>query len=479
MTEQKKPRTKTRRTRSSHPGVVMVKRVNPDGEVVWRARFTDPDTGRLCFVLLDPVALPNKTERRKWAGMKAKNLAIRRMELLAGEPRRTTTPIDAALNDYLVTFAARPGSSPKTVVTYRRNVELFTAFVRARGVEFVEQVTQGHLAAFKESEIRRRKQVITKAVKRGTRVQTSEPRAAATVNCNLRAVATFLNDQRRQQRTPYLNRDVIAESLKELVTPRPRPAPLKPWECRRLLEAALAHDRATYKITRFEHAQDPSAVAVNETRRYAPIAPFVALMLLTGMRLGEALNLRWSDVHLDAKNERGEPTGQIRLEWAATKTRRARWLDLGVSPWLRSMLARMRLRAGETGFVFGGDTPMAAFRAENARRRMIRPFDAPTFDWKKLRKTCGSYLANSPGLWGAASVFRTAIQLGHSVAVSERHYLGVISGISSEAHALEDAMEIRGTLAEVLRELEGEHRLADRVSDVVELGWGDWSTHVA
>src|SRR5262249_4107158 len=64
VANEKTTRKKTRRTRSSHPGVVLVKRVNPDGEVVWRARFTDPDTGRLCFVLLDPEALPNKTERR-------------------------------------------------------------------------------------------------------------------------------------------------------------------------------------------------------------------------------------------------------------------------------------------------------------------------------------------------------------------------------------------------------------------------------
>ena len=37
----------TRRTRSPHPGVIVFKRMLPSGCVQWRARFRDPDTGRL------------------------------------------------------------------------------------------------------------------------------------------------------------------------------------------------------------------------------------------------------------------------------------------------------------------------------------------------------------------------------------------------------------------------------------------------
>ena len=71
---------------------------------------------------------------------------------------------------------------------------------------------------------------------------------------------------------------------------------------------------------------------------------------------------------------------------------------------------------------------------------MMKTYGAPTFDWQLLRSTCGTYLTNAPGIFNAATVFMSAKQLGHSVAVAERHYLGVHRGIPREAHTLEAAM---------------------------------------
>jgi hypothetical protein len=45
----------------------------------------------------------------------------------------------------------------------------------------------------------------------------------------------------------------------------------------------------------------------------------------------------------------------------------------------------------------------------------------------------------------------SAPQLGHSVAVAERHYLGVHRGIPKDAHTLEAAMQIEDTMRDVLR----------------------------
>jgi hypothetical protein len=59
-----------------------------------------------------------------------------------------------------------------------------------------------------------------------------------------------------------------------------------------------------------------------------------------------------------------------------------------------------------------------------------------------LRSTCATYLTNAPGIFGAATVFMSARQLGHSVMVAEKHYLGVHRGIPKEAHSLEAAMQI-------------------------------------
>ena len=56
-------------------------------------------------------------------------------------------------------------------------------------------------------------------------------------------------------------------------------------------------------------------------------------------------------------------------------------------------------------------------------------YGAPDFDWQMLRSTCATYLTNAPGIFGAATVFLSARQLGHSVTVAECHYLGVHRGI--------------------------------------------------
>jgi hypothetical protein len=66
-----------------------------------------------------------------------------------------------------------------------------------------------------------------------------------------------------------------------------------------------------------------------------------------------------------------------------------------------------------------------------------------------LRSTCGTFLANAPGIFGGASAYRDARQLGHTVLVAEKHYLGVVH-VAPEAKALEDAVRVSAKLCEAL-----------------------------
>ena len=59
-----------------------------------------------------------------------------------------------------------------------------------------------------------------------------------------------------------------------------------------------------------------------------------------------------------------------------------------------------------------------------------------------MRSTCATYLTNAQGIFGSATVFMSARQLGHSVMVAERHYLNVHRGIARDARTLEAAMQI-------------------------------------
>lgn len=71
---------------------------------------------------------------------------------------------------------------------------------------------------------------------------------------------------------------------------------------------------------------------------------------------------------------------------------------------------------------------------------MVADFGAPEFTWHLLRATTATYLTCSQGIWGSATVFMSARQLGHSVAVAEKHYLGNHRGVPKDAHTLEAAM---------------------------------------
>jgi integrase len=101
--------------------------------------------------------------------------------------------------------------------------------------------------------------------------------------------------------------------------------------------------------------------------------------------------------------------------------------------------------------------------ASEARRRLIDDYGAPPFQWSTrnsrpgsrsfptLRSTCGSYLACAPSIYKGSSATLAAAQLGHSVQVAERHYIGTLRRIPTSATTLEAAMEIEDMMREIPR----------------------------
>lgn len=71
-------------------------------------------------------------------------------------------------------------------------------------------------------------------------------------------------------------------------------------------------------------------------------------------------------------------------------------------------------------------------------------------NFQALRRTCGTYLTNAPGIFGSASAYRSAKQLGHSVQVAEKYYVDVARGIRREARTLEAAMQIEEQMKKVI-----------------------------
>ncbi|MCE9635430.1 MAG: tyrosine-type recombinase/integrase [Planctomycetes bacterium] len=448
---------RTRRKRSSHPGVVLLARRLPVSGTAWRARFRDPDTGRTIYRTLDPQACSTADTRKEFAVFLSRTLANRRTAIACGAPTITSTPFVSAVASYFATGEAR--LRPATLLTYRESVALFTDWAKRNGLRDVEAIAPAHLSEFRETMIARRatKSVPGRAV--GTKVSRTVPLRPASVNHHLRAVSAFLNWARRLGKTPRLNRDTIAEGLARLAMPAPQPTPLTTQQVRDLIAAAMRHDGTTWALTRAEHAADAMAEGVHRTPRYRAVAPLVVFSLLTGCRIGEAIRLRWSDVDLNAPDADRNPVGEVRLDATATKTHTARRVGLEVAPRLRALLATMKLRARGEPFVFGGAAALPQWDADNARDRLVAQFGAPAFTFQRLRQTAGTFLTNAPGIFGAASAFLSAKQLGHSVTIAERHYVGLVRGIPRDARTLDDAMQIADALDAVVAITRGEASL--------------------
>lgn len=430
-------RQRKRRIRTAHPGVKLKRMRRKKGET-WVARFVDTDTGREKQESLTALGLTDEDTRRAWAIQKSENLRARAAALASGAAKRTETALADAVNLYLNHRA--PEVEPATYKAYSDAARDFSAWAQPRGLAFTESITPAHLLDFRTAFLNRPKlaQASGKGIGRGARKEVKVRRAPVTLNKALRSLKTILNYWRARGITPNLNGDTISDSLKPVRGIKSLPVFLKAKYCRELLEAAMRHDAERYDLTRQERAGDGTP---GSTRCYTPIAPYIVVALLGGFRSHELASLRWRDIDLEAK--------EITLDARSTKTKQARRITLTETPALVSLLAALKLRTGDSPYVWG-EAPYRHDLAESARKRLVAEYGAPEFTWHDLRRTCGTFLTCAPAIYGAASAFMSAKRLGHSVMVSERHYAGNVSNIPATATTLEAAMGISECLEKLL-----------------------------
>ncbi|MBK9386093.1 MAG: hypothetical protein IPN34_14875 [Planctomycetes bacterium] len=435
--------TAKRRASGSSPGVKILLLKTPAGTPFHQARWRDPDSGKLVCRSLEALGVTSAEARRTWALAKSRELERRKDALREGAQPRADLALAAAIGDYLRTASTTTRMS--TFVGYEASLKLFAEWAAKVGLKRTSEITGRSLALFRAHLIARPSAKSKKGGRRGERAEAQKKCAPRTVNKHLTALHTALRSFARLGLSPALNRDVLADSLAHLSTPRPRPAFLTQHETRGLLEAALAHDAATHKMTRFEKN---GRLVPGRTPRFEAIAPCLVFLLLSGARRGEALQLEWPDVDLDARDERGSVVGEVTIRAEINKTRTERVIDLGVSPALRRLLLAMRERRNGSGSVFG----MTRDLAVTSMRRMIRVFGAPNGNWQQLRISCASILANAASIFGSAAPFRAAVQLGHGVQVAQKHYVGLLRGIDPAARTVEAAMGIEDLVDRVIEQ---------------------------
>lgn len=332
--------------------------------------------------------------------------------------------VDAVLDSYIAD--RQPDWRPNTARNYLAAIKTFRDWARASGLRSAADLTPSALANFRRHAIER-----PQRSRHATASNAEQPRTRNAVNSELRAIKTMLQTLRKAGRLPSITaRDHITDNLGALAIKRTRPDPLRPEQLRELLDACRRHDAD-------EHPP-------------APIGPLVVLVLLTGMRVGEALQLTWSDVDLGAQviRVRAYKVGE-------------RVVNLRVCPVAVQLLASLP-RSGARVFAHTKKS------ARTARLRLVADYGAPAFLFSTrhsraddgdggasrsvptLRSTCGSYLTCAPGIFGAASAAMSALQLGHSVKVAQDHYVGALWDIPASATTVEAAMQIEAELAAIV-----------------------------
>lgn len=444
-----KKRRQRERGRSKHSGVVILRKVWASGRTTYGARWKDPATGKTIERQFSAIAphITTAESREVWAAKKAKQLSEERARIARGEvaregPRTVADAIEVFLE------AKRGECAPRTVTSYAGCLRRFQAWADSIGLAELRHLQPVQLVKLRDWLIA---QPRTKKRARGTAdgapKEAGEPRSAATISRDLRHIKGFLFSARDRGYCALTGDDIRAR-LKPVKGRRRLKPMLRRAEIRRALEAARRHDAEVFAMTREERAAGVKA-GEGTTPRYRPIAPMVLAALLSGCRTGELRLLRWEDVHLAAPGRRGEGEFIIQPQ-DGIKGKRARAVDLAVSPALARLLAALELTSDGSPLVFG-------MSEEDARKAMLRlreTYGAPAkLDWQACRSTCGSFLACSPGIFGAASATRESQQLGHGVVVAEQHYIGRLRDIPPTATTLEAAMEIEDLAAQIIRDV--------------------------
>jgi integrase len=412
--------------------------------LVYLARWRDPRTGRERELSLLPLGLATQEARRSWAIQKSRTLAGERAALQSGAAPLTP---DIGVRDSVEDFLRRTAEKrrPRTVECFRTALAPFLSWAEKTGLRILNHLRPEYLSDLKDTMERARRTRATPKGRRGERGATNDCLSPATTNSRLREIRVFLQEQRRLGRTPLLDRDAVTDRLRSVPGERPALVFLRPHEVRRLLEAALCHDRELFVMTREEKSRGIGPHQ-GRTRRYPATAPFVLTVLLAGFRLGEAQALRWEYFYPD--------TGEIILPSSATKTRHSRSVDLRVSPSLMGLLQALRLRTAGP-YVFGGEAPLTKDAVVSAHWRLVRKFGALAFSFQGLRQTCATVLCCANGIYAGAGAFWESRRLGHSIVVAEKRYVGVLRDLPQEARTIEAALGIEDLAAEIVREAQG------------------------
>jgi integrase len=449
----------------SQPRYVWIEE-DPTGRQAPRAAWTDPYAprgSRPKRVTLSRKVYRTPADIKRWIDAKENELTQQWFE--RADNIKSGTSVERAFERY---FEDRKFDLRETTVKdYRSSLKHIAAWLAEVGLRSLDDLDKPTLLG-KSGKLSLRlylrqipRRVTARGAGRGNKRTTEDYRSALTVNNDLRIAGIVFRRLHALGLVPLIrSKDDFDLALEAFAEEEREIEIMTPSQLRQLLQAALRHDAETFTLTRDEHAglREPG-----RTERYKPIAPYIAGVLLSGMREAEAITLDWSTVDLDAPDASGAVVGQFVVRAKnSRRSKKRRTVTLRVSPMLRELLVAIK-RAGRSDVqledgpaVFG----LTLNEVRAAHKRLVGQFGAPRFGWHSLRRTCGTYLVCAPGIFGgniagSASPFQAAQQLGHSVTIAQERYWNAIHGIPLEHKTLEAVLGCEAELREVVARARG------------------------
>lgn len=408
----------------AHRGVQVIR--PREGRPYYALRYTDPVTReckrpRLAGVTTDAGA-------HAAAVTLFRSLQERKDEVTTAGGREHAAAVAVTVREESATYVAdvarkvtkhgRP-TSPSTIKQYSRQLEAFAVWCDVRGITRLRQLERSTLKAWIESRL-------------DAPVCGGKERKRSTVNQEVKPVRQMLIAAAQSEHL-HLSSDVVRGALKRRTQTAVEPRCLEPDEIRATLQAALDYDVRPDQL--------------GGKRRPAPLAPVVAVALLSGMRRGELAALQCREVIFNArpkfKSANQEGIDIIDLPGSKTKTGAPRTVPTtSYSPLLGELLQALTRGRPKAHRVFG-----IGYQRLGDAVWTLRKHGAPAdLNIKMLRSTCATCQLPLP-----ADIKAKAERLGHTLAVAEAYYLATPTGLPGTQPNLEAVMECEEQVREVIQ----------------------------
>ena len=250
-------------------------------------------------------------------------------------------------------------------------------------------------------------------------------------------VKTFINSFKYADDPVFNDIDKLTHILKKFPVEQNFQFYFKPEKLVKILVQAAKHDCEQCKITRESHDKGKKFKGFMPLKN-SSILPHILLVLFTGMRRSDALQLKWNYVNLNTAS----------ITYQAVKNKKICIIpfldsDHTVSSTMINILKIWNKLRGDDDFVLPHPKSLEPATIKIPLEEFRKKINELDLGFQNLRKTFESY-AVSMGVPPAKAAF----WVGHSTATAEKHYTAYAFG-KLQGNSIEEAMGLKQIMTKI------------------------------